>query len=500
MIEKFIITNSLSDTLELELKHPEKSGIYVKDVTGLGYPSSNVSITNLVTSDIGHFNQSIYQSRNVVFTFGFITDVENNRQKIYDIFTSKTEVKVEIVTDVKTVYCKGIVETCDPNIFSEEETIQVSLICPNPYLININPIEEEFIGSPINVISKRAIEQGFIIEISAPDGIDNIKIEYRNGSIFYGSGEFKDPYIEEDEIESMNLIGANESILIDTNIEKFGIYKANYSTYILEEITDKCELVGDFPIFNFGNNRITVTANGFIYREGYEYLTILDEYKLKNDASFSENFSIIDIEKVERFNIDKETCNYVRLLLLDADTNWVHIPNDKIIGYIDVYRSAGFYNVQETDEYEENDINWFLTDIRYWKGNDQLENCNFYFWYGKPRFDNSSYPNNPNFENDYYIIERLYGDHIKMAKGNPFYKGTLSKYIDNTFYNSFLDWCKNAIIKFNNDEEMLNIPIYFKCAQYNLSISEEPVTYLDYSAISSQVQTKVTIPNYHDGL
>lgn len=265
MIEKFIVTNSLSESLELELKHPEKSGIYVKEVTGLGYPSSNVSITSLVTSDIGHYNQSIYSSRNVVFTLGFLSDVENNRQKIYDAFIPKMEVKVDIITDVKELYLIGIVETCEPNIFSEDETIQVSLICPNPYLIGINPIIQTFIGSDIILRNKREIEQGYDITIKSEEGMDNVKIEYENGSILYGRYEMIDLTNENIDLDS-NTIKPGEKLLISTKINDYGVYLVDEKG-LKTEITEKCRIKNDFPILYSGVTKLNCFANGITSSE-----------------------------------------------------------------------------------------------------------------------------------------------------------------------------------------------------------------------------------------
>lgn len=505
MIEKFIITNSLSDTLELELKHPEKSGIFVKDVTGLGYPSSNVSITNLVTSDIGHFNQSIYQSRNVVFTFGFISDVENNRQKIYDVFPSKTEVKVEIVTDVKTVYCKGIVETCEPNIFSNDETLQVSLICPNPYLINISPIIEEFTGTPINVISKRVVEQGYMIEISAPDGIDNIKIEYQNGSIIYGNTENKVP-----DDESSNLIGSNSEMIIDTSIERFGIYIVDYDTYKLEEITDQCKLIGDFPTFKSGDNIIRYNAVG-IFKEYTNYIRTYLYNKYQNLFEYSKQYYSDEGQILYHdvaypyIYISKGTTikdgyfNGITFVILDympeqignetpilLERDLYNISN--IIGYIDFDWSDSDFVISTESDQDYNVFSIALYIIR--NDTNRTSTIHLYETNSKTRRildDTTKYKEITSYE-------------IK-GRPNELYDGKYKEHINEKFYSNFYNWFIDFI---NMEDSPIGNPV---SSNFGIGADTFEVSYdsngkevNSYGKISDKIKTKITIPNYHDGL
>lgn len=277
MIQKFIISNNyLEESLELELTKPNLTGIYVKEVTGLGYASSVIPLTELALSDIDYYNHSLFESRNVVFTFGFVTgvDVEEKRQILYKFFPSKVEIKISIVTDKKEVYLLGYVETFEPSIFNKGETVQVSLICPNPYFIGKDMLRVEFKGTPFYPVNNRTIVNGLWYYIIPEDvGIDCLKIIYPNGYLIIGNQErFYDPYNENaisnsipsgsslSDVESENTIKPNQGLLIDTNLEGFGIYLTDENGEIISDITSKCKIYGDYPFLSYGKIKYEMLA------------------------------------------------------------------------------------------------------------------------------------------------------------------------------------------------------------------------------------------------
>lgn len=272
MIEKFIITNEfLNDRLELELNKPNLSGIYVREVTGLGYPSSSIPITELALSDINYYNHSLFETRNIVFTLSFVTgvNVELVRQILYRFFPSKVEIKIEIhTTDLSPVYITGYVETLESSIFSNDETIQISLLCVNPYFITSEKMNQSFIGNLYSFFSDRQVSNGLLYYLTTnSEGIDCFKIIYSGGYVTFGNQErFYDPYnqdaidnsIPEDteitDVRNENLIKPKQVILIDTSIDGFGIYILDKDLNILNDITSKCYVYGDYPSLSYGTN------------------------------------------------------------------------------------------------------------------------------------------------------------------------------------------------------------------------------------------------------
>lgn len=142
MIKKITITTYRGDVLTLDLFDPIASeGFLVNEITGLGPVKANINTTSMSSSDGARFNSSRMQSRNIVFNFTFMTnddDIEAVRIKSYLYFPLKREIKILVETDHRVGEITGYIESNEPNIFSEQEGCQISVICPDPYFYSPN--------------------------------------------------------------------------------------------------------------------------------------------------------------------------------------------------------------------------------------------------------------------------------------------------------------------------------------------------------------------------
>lgn len=135
MIQSVTVTNHRNESLVMELRSPEKSGLAIRNIGGLGPGSADINISDISTGDGGRFQSARMGTRNIVFLFrlfGF-PDIETTRQKVYRYFPLKHEVKLRFVTDNRDAEIVGYVESNEPTIFSEAEEVGVSIICPFPY-------------------------------------------------------------------------------------------------------------------------------------------------------------------------------------------------------------------------------------------------------------------------------------------------------------------------------------------------------------------------------
>lgn len=156
MIQKVIITNPKGEALELELSNPEKSGLAVANIEGLGPPKANINGVELATSDGMLYSSARAATRNITFTlvmyareidspFGYLS-VEESRHLTYGYFPLKKKIRMTFVTDVRTVYADGYVESNEPVIFSQQEYATISVICPDPYLYEEGEKKTTFSG------------------------------------------------------------------------------------------------------------------------------------------------------------------------------------------------------------------------------------------------------------------------------------------------------------------------------------------------------------------
>lgn len=140
MIHSVTVTNYLGENLVLDLTNPERSGLAIVNITGLGPTAGNISITKWASSDGGVFNSARVDTRNIVFSLRFMdvpVSIETNRQMSYRFFMPKRKVKLTFETDNRKCYIEGYVERNEPQIFSQRSGQMISILCPDPYFIKV---------------------------------------------------------------------------------------------------------------------------------------------------------------------------------------------------------------------------------------------------------------------------------------------------------------------------------------------------------------------------
>lgn len=167
MIKAVTVTNHLGESLRLELMKPDESGLLISNVEGLGPVTATINTTDVSMMDGALFNSARLGTRNIVLSLMFLWNplIEDSRLKTYQYFPVKKRVKLEFETDRRTCYSYGYVESNEPEIFSEQESTQISIICPDPFfyksgdVVNISlsshaplfefPFENPNAGTPI---------------------------------------------------------------------------------------------------------------------------------------------------------------------------------------------------------------------------------------------------------------------------------------------------------------------------------------------------------------
>lgn len=142
MIQSVKIINDLEEEVVIQLSDGEpKHGLIIQSITGLGVVPANINMAELATLNGSLFNSARQSGRNVVFTFLLREpwdeehhySIEDARRNVYKYFPIMRKIKMEVKTDRRTYYTSGHVETCEPDIFSKEEKVQVSILCEASY-------------------------------------------------------------------------------------------------------------------------------------------------------------------------------------------------------------------------------------------------------------------------------------------------------------------------------------------------------------------------------
>lgn len=135
MIQSVTVTNYLGESLTMDLRHPERTGIFIARIEGIGAPKAQINMAELSMDDGGLFTSSRAESRNILLTLGYLFEptIEEVRHKVYKYFPIKKKLKLTITTDIRVSEIYGYVETNDPEIFTQQQATQISVLCPDPY-------------------------------------------------------------------------------------------------------------------------------------------------------------------------------------------------------------------------------------------------------------------------------------------------------------------------------------------------------------------------------
>ena len=154
MINAVTVISHSGETLRCELADPERTGFAIANITGITPGKSNVNVKDIATLDGGYFQNARLPSRNIVIDYIFLDvymtkvapagggdpvwiehyrPIEQVRQEFYHYYVVKKPVTLVFETDLHKYVIEGYVESNEPEIFSDMEGAQVSIICPNPY-------------------------------------------------------------------------------------------------------------------------------------------------------------------------------------------------------------------------------------------------------------------------------------------------------------------------------------------------------------------------------
>lgn len=193
------IENSGGESLTLT---QDESNFQVINITGLNPPSAQINTTPIAGLDGAKFNSSKLNTRNIVITVKINGDVETNRQELYRFCRTKEQCIFYYQNNNRNVSIQGYVETVEVPLFTNDERMQISIICPYPYFKAMQEIIVDIsneigaftfpfsinIGDPIpfsiyvanrvvNVPNNSESETGVMIEINFSDSVSEIEIK-----------------------------------------------------------------------------------------------------------------------------------------------------------------------------------------------------------------------------------------------------------------------------------------------------------------------------------
>lgn len=249
----------------------------ITSITGLGPPDAAINTTNVGSFDGERFNSSKLGMRNIVMTIAILGNIETNRIALYSVFKSKEWIKFNYKNGLRDVYIEGYVESAPIDLFSQNQEVQVSILCPDPYFKNAEEIIEDMnliinmfyfpfaiedTGTTFSkydevlekiIVNNGDVAKGMTIHLQATGEVVNPKIFNRDTREFFGLNITMQ---EGDEITISTVKGAKTVYLLRNGVETniFNSIMKNISWLQLEP----------------GDNVFTYEAE-----TGAEYLSIL---------------------------------------------------------------------------------------------------------------------------------------------------------------------------------------------------------------------------------
>lgn len=146
MIKSVTITNPNGEEVTINLGDIEpQTGLFITEIEGLGPPKADINMTSLAAKDGSLYNSSRANGRNIVMHVRFINaaSIEEVRLLTYKYFPLKKRIKFHIETENRIAETEGYIESNEPDIFSEEESATISIVCESAWFkdASVNGIE-----------------------------------------------------------------------------------------------------------------------------------------------------------------------------------------------------------------------------------------------------------------------------------------------------------------------------------------------------------------------
>lgn len=273
---RLVIENQKGEQLRLT---QNEDNYVVGEITGLNPPSASI----LLSENIGDGDEFVHErtgSRNIVIPIYIKGDAEANRIKLYNFIKNGKYIKIYFQNGARNVWIEGRVESIETDLFSMQETLQVSIICPYPWwqsieeMINsINTIQNKlyfpfYTIDPIpfsvyetiqllNLINSGDIASGMTIEIYARGRIVNPIIYNRETTEYIGLGNIDRPF--------EMVAGDRVIITTHTNNKKAKLIRNAEETNIFNYLRQGSK----FLQVEAGDNVFTYSADS-----GHEYVDI----------------------------------------------------------------------------------------------------------------------------------------------------------------------------------------------------------------------------------
>jgi hypothetical protein len=252
-------------TMPLNGGRAETDLIQIRNIDGLDPVKAAINTSPFGSVDGASYVGSSVLSRNIVLTLHPNPDwdtwtYEALRRLIYSYFMPKRDTKLVFYSDdMIPVEISGIVEDVQGNIFSQDPELQVSVICPDPYFIALDPtvITGQTGPNPGAVPAvidyNGTMDSGIVVKVTAtPDPLPSvIAIQIGNPVLTYFA-------------VNTTIDATNYFEISSIPMRKY-VQNVNIGSGVITNILAKVQEGSQWPAFQPGENEFAVFTNQGIH-------------------------------------------------------------------------------------------------------------------------------------------------------------------------------------------------------------------------------------------
>lgn len=242
LLKTLKVTNDRSETIEFPLANPV-NGFVVKDIEGLGPVKATLVSSSFATMDGEQYHTARRESRNIVVKMGLDPDygqmnVYDLRKQLYSYLMPKSKVVVglglvdkfnpNIITQKLNVEIEARVESMDPDIFTKDPTLDLSLMCYDSDFIDPTPVVFE--GDTVSDLTESTltydgtVETGVAFKIMPDRALTDFTIYHKKPDDTLRVTYFTIPLASGDELVINSVPGDKYATLTSGGVESNVLY------------------------------------------------------------------------------------------------------------------------------------------------------------------------------------------------------------------------------------------------------------------------------------
>lgn len=233
MLTKFEVANRQGNLLSFQMDDIS-NGYSVQDIGGLGPVKATLVSSSFAGVDGEQYHSSRRETRNITIKLGLESDyitqsVDDLRSRLYGFFMPKSEIYLKFYkSDNLIVNITARVETCEPDIFTQEPVMNISVICYEPDFVvpELVHLTGSSVSSSTNTLIEYAgsVETGIVLTLNVNRTLTDFTIYHTPPGDELRQLDFSGPLVSGDVLTISTVTGDKGATLIHSGTSSSVLY------------------------------------------------------------------------------------------------------------------------------------------------------------------------------------------------------------------------------------------------------------------------------------